>query len=58
MLQYLCALVSHWESPKLRFLLFRLRVVFELEDVDLECLLVLAHLAQYDRAGLKEVRVC
>ena len=38
--------------------LFRFRVVFELEDVDLERLLVLAHFAEDDGAGFEEVGVC
>lgn len=38
--------------------LFSFSVVFELEDVDLQRLFVLAHFAEDDGAGLEEIRVC
>lgn len=38
-------------------LLLCFAVVFELEDIDLQRLLVLAHLRQDDGAGLEEIRV-
>ena len=39
-------------------LLFGFAVVFELEDVDLQRLLVLTHLGEDDGAGLEEVGIC
>jgi len=41
-----------------RHILFGFLVVFQLEDVDLQRLFVLAHLAEDDGPGLEEIRIC